>query len=266
MGSAELGESSLEWRGVISACPSCSLAWTSTVASPVEVNETIIGGWDCKPNEAKYQVLLTDRKRNVKCGGSLLSSKWVLTAAHCDSSDLKVYVGLQDLKDLNDMKKKFQPVKVKSKIKHPEYVKRELLNDIMLIKLKKEIKTASLVHLPTECKKHGDKAPEKKDLLVAGWGSLGGGENPKSPTKLQCVIIQKAKCPSDLDPPITPDAFCAGKGNQKTRCGDSGGGLVYKKEVYGVVQSDFDPDDDYPSIFTSVCFHLAWIKKETKLS
>lgn len=42
----------------------------------------IVGGTIARPGEAPYQVGLYWNDR-VVCGGSILSEKWVITAAHC---------------------------------------------------------------------------------------------------------------------------------------------------------------------------------------
>ena len=44
----------------------------------------IVGGEDTEVNEYPWQAGLVHRGQNIVwCGGSLVSSKWVITAAHC---------------------------------------------------------------------------------------------------------------------------------------------------------------------------------------
>lgn len=42
----------------------------------------IVGGYPASPNQFPHQVALL-RSGSLTCGGSLITDKWVLTAAHC---------------------------------------------------------------------------------------------------------------------------------------------------------------------------------------
>jgi secreted trypsin-like serine protease len=49
-----------------------------------EVDSKIINGYETKPNEYPWQVALVKSGRHTPfCGGSIISDKHVLTAAHC---------------------------------------------------------------------------------------------------------------------------------------------------------------------------------------
>lgn len=55
------------------------------VAAPIEDEEDkIVGGYECRKYSVPYQVSLNSGYHF--CGGSLISSTWVVSAAHCYKS------------------------------------------------------------------------------------------------------------------------------------------------------------------------------------
>lgn len=54
-----------------------------TVSTVEDLQKRVIGGQDCGKDERHYHVKLTHPRGELSCGGSLISDKWILTAAHC---------------------------------------------------------------------------------------------------------------------------------------------------------------------------------------
>ncbi|XP_023804214.1 putative trypsin-6, partial [Cyanistes caeruleus] len=68
-------------------------------------DDKIVGGYTCAEHSVPYQVSLNVAGSHV-CGGSLISSQWVLSAAHCYRPRIQVQLGKHNLK-LNESTQQF---------------------------------------------------------------------------------------------------------------------------------------------------------------
>ena len=78
------------------------------------------------------------------CGGALINSRWVISAAHClKLSAAKIRLGAHTLNQNEDSGDAnlgfFKDYEVAKSIASPEYDSRHLNHDIALFKLKKEV-------------------------------------------------------------------------------------------------------------------------------
>nr|XP_033471312.1 cationic trypsin-like [Epinephelus lanceolatus] len=65
-----------------------------TVSTVVDLQKRIIGGQECRGDERRYHVRITDGTHETFCGGSLISNQWILTAAHCQEPGWTIYANL----------------------------------------------------------------------------------------------------------------------------------------------------------------------------
>lgn len=174
-----------------------------------------------------------------RCAGSLLNRRYILTAAHCvcvhfecpighdgvrtsgydPKEDIKVYLGLKDLKyvfDINKRKSLIDNEYLLSKvIVHPKY--NDALYDIALLRTKKEITFTEKIQ--PICLPFGPDFPDiRTDSIVAGWGTLkntichtnDNGPNPNSqcafPFSFRGQIFQHCSFDSN---PSADDRVCA---------------------------------------------------------
>merc|ERR1719330_1121874 len=148
-------------------------------------NGRIVGGQATEEHEYPWQVgLVTANGRSPFCGGTLISSTHVLTAAHCtqrSASSTKVLLGEHNIND-ND----YNRVDVAEIINHPDYDDGTTDNDYAILRLANPVTFTNEVSpacLPA------DLSATFTGVLatVTGWGTLSSGGS--QPTVLQEVDV-----------------------------------------------------------------------------
>ncbi|XP_025416029.1 trypsin-like [Sipha flava] len=247
-------------------------------AQPVERRSSfakIVNGKDARENEFGWAITLA-RRGQFFCGGTLITKKHVLTAAHCvnkfPAKELTVTIGEHDRKADTGRKSVHQVAKVHW---HPGFQLNTFDNDIAVLELKDPAPIESpwvrLACLPNS----EDVSYEGIKGTVVGWGRL--GESKKSSNVLQKVdvpIISNEDCKEMGYSPekITSNMICAGyKEGQQDACqGDSGGPMhrhIYSSnvmEVIGIVSwGKGCARENYPGVYTRVANYLNWIMDHT---
>lgn len=158
------------------------------------------------------------------CGGFLISSQHIITAAHCVSdiapSRVKVYAGLQKVSQLSNADVR----SVSAISSHPEYNPSTLENDIAVLKLSSSYTISAKIGaccLPV----NGTSLPALDEkALVMGWGRTVDGLSSSDSDNLLQAIVQVQN--SSATCTVSPTRLCAGLGTTDTCQGDSGGPLV----------------------------------------
>ncbi|XP_053547789.1 trypsin [Bombina bombina] len=227
------------------------------VSSPLN-DDKIVGGYTCPENLALYQVSLNAGYHF--CGGSLLNTLWVVSAAHCYKRRIQVRLGEHDIKVLEGPEQFISSAKV---IRHKNYDPNVLDNDIMLIKLSKPARLNSRVQtirLPTNCAVAGTQC------LISGWGNTQSNED-NYPDLLQCLVapvLSDQQCHDAYPGQITDNMICVGylEGGKDSCQGDSGGPVVCNGELQGVVSWGIGCAlPGKPGVYTKVCNYVSWIEK-----
>ncbi|XP_028937670.1 trypsin-like [Ornithorhynchus anatinus] len=228
------------------------------VAFPLDNDDDkIVGGYTCAENALPYQVSLNSGYHF--CGGSLINSQWVVSAAHCYKSRIQVRLGEHDIDVLEGTEQFIDSSKV---IRHPNYDSWILDNDIMLIKLSTpatlDSRVAS-VSLPSSC------VEAETTCLISGWGNtLSSGSN--YPSLLQCLdapVLSDTDCHNAYPGEITENMICLGflEGGKDSCQGDSGGPVVCNGELQGIVSWGYGcAQKNRPGVYTKVCNYVSWIR------
>ena len=109
--------------------------------------------------------------KSLVCGGSILSSDTILTAAHCDINVHEEHVAVVGDHDLTKNDGNEQRIPILDFIPHPEYgISTVDDNDFGIVKLAEPIKFTDYVG--TICLPYGEKNYDNVTAKVSGWGRI----------------------------------------------------------------------------------------------
>ncbi|XP_022701044.1 chymotrypsin-like elastase family member 2A [Varroa jacobsoni] len=241
----------------------------------------IVGGQEAIPHEFPWQVSFQifnnkswwqPNKWTHNCGGSIIDDRWILTAAHCYTSDglYRIIVGAHNL---TKREPTIQIFRIEKAVHHPGWDKHLMKDDIMLIKVDRSITldgdTAAPICLPTSA----DENAFKNSICVStGWGRISPrGSLSDVLLKADQPIVSNAICAMQYRNihrvRITDSKICAGyveSPGPGTCYGDSGGPLAclsngeYKLvgvTSFGVLCGSIN----HPAVFTLVSHYVPWI-------
>lgn len=242
-------------------------------------NNLIVGGEKAKLNEFPHMGAIGYRNPDTggiefRCGATLISERFVLTAAHCRNADA-VVVRLGDL-DLTSDTDGAAPrdYEIQEFIKHPEYTARTKYNDIALVRLAVPVLINSRVR-PACLYQSADIKQQK--LIATGYGAMENfGSNANYLMKVVLDRYDQDACQQayandgrPLARGIIESQLCAGfgAGGRDTCQGDSGGPLQVRDEkdscrFYVAAVTSFGKfcGTSTPGIYTRVGAYLGWIE------
>jgi secreted trypsin-like serine protease len=256
------------------------LAAPTATARPIGddgYDPSIIGGTNAVIGDAPWQVGLVfngapSDYQGQFCGGSILSSWEILTAAHCvdydgdvlTASDVKVLVGTATLSTT-----RATAVAVASITVHPDWDWPTYANDVAVLRLAAPIALTpgvqEAIPLASATVANGTSA------LITGWGntSTTGTSYPTQLKKATVSTVSDASCNSAYsgDGGIDADIMLCATGGGFTidACqGDSGGPLVVSvggvPTLAGITSFGIGcAEAPYPGVYTEVSAFRTWI-------
>ncbi|XP_037721353.1 serine protease 1 [Drosophila subpulchrella] len=234
----------------------------------------ITGGVAASVGQFPYQVGLSLKISALSsgfCGGSLISSTYVLTAAHCTEGvqSVTVYLGAT----VRTSAEVTSTVSSSNILIHSGWNSATLKNDISLIKIPavSYSNRISAVELPAVANSYSTYAGDK--AIASGWGRISDSSSSVA-TNLQYTtldVITNAVCAATYGSSIvTTSNICVATTNGKSTCnGDSGGPLVLESSGVQIGLTSFGAaagcEKGYPAAFTRVTSYLDWIKSNSDL-
>ncbi|GFY60366.1 serine protease grass [Trichonephila inaurata madagascariensis] len=224
--------------------------------SSFEKGGRVKNGEMVKPLNKYPWVVPLFNKTGIRCGGAVISKKYVLTAAHClcriDTANYRNSPEEECLPKPKDYyikllgkEKLGKTVQIKKIIQHPEFDYSKVINDIALLELAEELECnemTSPICLPTKKELYED----GQNLYIARWATL---------TRLSESISQ---------------FHCAVGTNQSACQGDSGSStfINHKNRFYtlGVVSHGKAARciPEWPTVFSKTLYFLDWIKEHVE--
>ncbi|OXA61680.1 trypsin-1 [Folsomia candida] len=254
---------------IISAQKDTPGAWTNSNATTTSrpSRTRIVGGIETKRNEYPFIVsLFRGQQLNGHfCGGSIIDTYWVVTAAHCVTRpDFKLTAGEHDLRKFEGTEQTVSAVKI---VQHPEYNKATFENDIALVKVFPPFNYTEFIknfQLPSI---HFIAAG---NVTTAGWGVLEEGSTQVSPVlrKVTVSVFPNIDCSKTYGKDFhTEKMICAAdKNGGKDACqGDSGGALLcddvrFGDTLCGVVSFGFGcARQEFAGVYTKMSYYVDWI-------
>ena len=173
-----------------------------------------------------------ENTQNQGCGGTLVSDRHVVTAAHCTNgqspSKLKVVIGETTLAISDDTLRFVSTVAVIKQ--HHGYDPSTTANDICVLELEEAVDLNLYPHIKPACLPYTSTISDfiGQTAVVSGWGAVGSGDSLTSHLhEVDVEVFGSLNCGIHTSA-MTLDMFCAGamEGGKDSCQGDSGGPLI----------------------------------------
>ncbi|KAH8361070.1 hypothetical protein KR200_004842 [Drosophila serrata] len=219
---------------------------------------------------------------DFRCGGSLIASRYVLTAAHCVNSDNTIpsFVRLGTV-NIENPESGYQDINVANLNIHPDYVSSSKYNDIAILELAEDAHETENIRPACLYTDTADPPLDSK-IFVAGWGVMNVTNWARSKILLRAALelVPLAQCNisyseqpvavRNLKEGVIDSLLCAADKKQKADAckGDSGGPLIREVDIedgiytiLGIINSGIGCATKTPGLYTRVASFLDFIER-----
>ncbi|XP_043086372.1 LOW QUALITY PROTEIN: coagulation factor X [Puntigrus tetrazona] len=243
---------------------------TGSDISGVNEDARIVGGQLQAQGGSPWQVLLRREDEYGFCGGSLISQRWVVTAAHC-LQQRPHHVTIGDYDKMRPDRDE-QKISVQKIVVHPHFHDFTFDSDIALLYLSRPVALGPFsapACLPDAALSERLLRPGEQGL-VSGWGSTGFlRRSSRFLRKVLLPVANQMSCINSTEHVITDNMFCAGYLlEEMDACtGDSGGPFVVNYRgtwfLAGVVSwGERCAAEGKYGVYTRLGNYLPWIRQE----
>ncbi|XP_062988482.1 vitamin K-dependent protein C isoform X2 [Elgaria multicarinata webbii] len=234
----------------------------------------VTGGLPVGKGDSPWQVMLRNSAGRFKCGGVLINSNWVLTAAHCVVGEQRIRLSFgkyyRRRKDDN-----VEDIIADRLVPHENYSAITSDNDIALLHLHHPVHINRFklpICLPSKNLAEQELMKEGTKVVVTGWGAQSEDNKKNLSSVLKYIEVPLASrndCVHAMWHDLSDNMLCAGiLGDRRDACGgDSGGPMVTKfKDTWFLVglvswgEGCGNPDNF--GIYTKISSYLDWIKQK----